>query len=323
MIDVTCAIIRNEENEILVVCRGENTDHPFKWEFPGGKINDGESEEECIIREIKEELSIDIVICSRQRPVEHDYGRKQIKLIPFVCDTIDELPVLSEHIEYKWLKINELQTLDFSEADIHVAEQYIETFVIIEDLKPIDNSDKKESISIDSDLQDLINNMMSRQEAEWVADLAIEDHNVFKKLLDYSIKGDSKLAFRSSWTLSKVCDKYPELIDPYLTDIISRINDFDNESVQRSFLRIISLKDISKIDQEYHGIMADYCFAKLRSGVSAIAIKAYSMEILFNLTELYPELANELVPAIQILTEDGSAGVVARGRMILKKLNDL
>ncbi len=62
MIDVTCAIIRNEENEILVVQRGESTDHPMKWEFPGGKLAPGETEEECIIREIQEELSIEIVI---------------------------------------------------------------------------------------------------------------------------------------------------------------------------------------------------------------------------------------------------------------------
>ena len=98
MIDVTCAIIRNEENELLIVRKGEQTDHPFKWEFPGGKVNKGESDEECIIREIKEELFMDIVICGRLHPVNHDYGHKKIRLIPFICDTLDELPVLAEHI---------------------------------------------------------------------------------------------------------------------------------------------------------------------------------------------------------------------------------
>ena len=85
----------------LVVQRGELTDHPFKWEFPGGKLAKGESEEECIIREIKEELSLDIVICGRLPEVKHDYGNKQIRLIPFICDTLDELPFLSEHIAYQ------------------------------------------------------------------------------------------------------------------------------------------------------------------------------------------------------------------------------
>jgi 8-oxo-dGTP diphosphatase len=323
MINVTCAIIRNEENEILVVRRGENTDHPLKWEFPGGKINKGESEEECIIREIAEELSIDIVICSRLIPVEHDYGNKQVRLIPFICDTLDETPVLSEHVEYKWLAGNELQSVDFSEADVHVAKQYIDSHWANEETEHNNIIANEETNSTDADLQDLIKRMMSRQEAEWVANLASENHVVFKKLLDYSINGDKKLAFRSSWTLSKVCDKYPELIDPFISDIIIRLKDIDNESVQRSFLRIISLKDMNSIDKKYHGVLADYCFAKLNSGFSAIAIKAYSMEIIYNLTTIYPELANELVPAIQMLTEDGSAGIYARGKLIMKKINKL
>ncbi|HZY24320.1 MAG TPA: NUDIX domain-containing protein, partial [Bacteroidales bacterium] len=60
MLNVTCAVIRNEDNKILVVQRGEDSDHPFKWEFPGGKLDPEETEEECIIREIDEELSMEI-----------------------------------------------------------------------------------------------------------------------------------------------------------------------------------------------------------------------------------------------------------------------
>ncbi len=56
--------------------------------------------------------------------VEYDYGLKQIQLIPFVCDTLDELPLLSEHIDFKWLAPEDLKTVDFSEADILVADQY-------------------------------------------------------------------------------------------------------------------------------------------------------------------------------------------------------
>jgi hypothetical protein len=84
---------------------------------------------------------------------------------------------------------------------------------------------------------------------------------------------------------------------------------------------LISLKDINSIDKKFHGILAEYCFSKLNSGFSAIAIKAYSMEIVYNLTCIYPELANELVHSIQILSEEGSAGIFARGKIILKKLN--
>ena len=88
----------------------------------------------------------------------------------------------------------------------------------------------------------------------------------------------------------------------------------------RSFLRIISLSDIDRISEKHHGILADHCFGLLRSGFSAIAIKAYSMEILYKLVLKYPELRNELSATISMLQPEGSAGIVARGRQILKKL---
>lgn len=322
MIAVTCAIIRNDENEILVVQRGEATDHPLKWEFPGGKLIPGETEEECIIREIDEELSMEIVICSKLTTVNHDYGHKKIRLIPFICDTLDDMPFLSEHIAYKWVEDKDLMTIDFSEADVFVARGYLDSKQSEGkyDYPTIHHAD--DDSSVDKDLQAIINNMMSRNEAEWVATSAIENPAIFLKLFQYSSSSDKKLAFRASWTLTKVCDKYPELIYPYLAQIVETLNKIDNESTLRSFLRIISLCDFDKINSRQHGILADYCFKVINSGYAAIAVKAYSMEILFRLTLIYPELANELSSSIRILMEDGSAGITSRGRAILKKLAD-
>jgi hypothetical protein len=70
-------------------------------------------------------------------------------------------------------------------------------------------------------------------------------------------------------------------------------------------------------------LLTDFCFDILNSGFSAIAVKAYSMEILYKSTVKYPELANELATSIRILMEEGSAGVTSRGRAILKKLADM
>jgi 8-oxo-dGTP diphosphatase len=323
MIDVTCAVIRNEENEVLVVQRGVTTDHPLKWEFPGGKIVTGETEEECIIREVEEELSIEIVICGRLNEVEFDYGHKMIKLIPFICDTLDEFPFLSEHVAYKWLQPADLKSVDFSEADVIVSENYLQSInagkISESQIIPEDN----QTIIDDLELQAMVNNMMSMQEAEWVATSAIENPGIFLKLYEYSYSSDKKLAFRASWTLSKVCEKFPEIIYPYLSQIVSTLNNIDNESALRSFLRILSLTDPAQINNNQHGQLADFCFNALKSGLSAIAVKAYSMEILYKLALMYPELANELSATINVLQGEGSAGIVARGRMILKKLAEI
>jgi 8-oxo-dGTP diphosphatase len=323
MINVTCAIIRNEDDEVLIVQRGEATDHPFKWEFPGGKVGAGELEEECIIREIREELSIDIVICRRLKEVEHNYGHKRIRLIPFICDTLDDLPYLSEHHDFKWIAAADLPDVDFSEADIPVARNYLESEGIR--ISRVKHSDSKSDNGPDDDkeLQSMINRMMSLREVDWVATSAIDNPDIFKKLLDYSFSDDKKLAFHASWTLTKVCDKYPEIIYPHLTVIIESLDKIDNESAQRSFLRILSFTEMNRVGTKHHGILTEHCFNALRSGFSAIAIKAYSMEILYKLALIYPELANELSATINMLQGEGSVGIVARGRQILKKLAEM
>jgi len=321
MINVTCAIIRNDENDILIVRRGEKSDHPFKWEFPGGKINDDETEEECIIREIREELSMEIVICKRLQDTEFDYGIKKIRLIPFVCETLDELPVLSEHIAFRWIGAGELKDVDFSEADVIVAENFLKDTKTVSETGSVTVSENP--AVAEADLRAMVASVMGVKEAEGVALSAAENEAVLNKLQEYSFSADRKLAFRASWTLSKVYDKYPDLINQNLTRMIETLDSIDNDSVKRSFMRIISLGDPGILSQKHHGILADCCFRYLRSKESAIAIKAYSMEIIYKLALIYPELAYELSTTISMIDDEAPAGVTARGRIILKKLAGL
>ena len=116
MLKVTCAIIVNQ-NKILVSQRGENSDHPYQWEFPGGKINRGETAEKCISREIREELGIEIEIQDSINAIQHDYGFKQVELIPFICRHKTGEIKLNEHVAHKWISFEELFITDFSEAD--------------------------------------------------------------------------------------------------------------------------------------------------------------------------------------------------------------
>lgn len=116
MLNVTCAIIF-ENGKFLITQRGGESDHPFQWEFPGGKLKNSESFEEGIKREISEELELEIAILQKMTPVIHDYGFKKIKLIPFLC-TIDSGEIhLNEHVAYRWINFEELDTIDFSGAD--------------------------------------------------------------------------------------------------------------------------------------------------------------------------------------------------------------
>ena len=82
---VTCAIIFLQ-NKILAVQRGKRMSMPMKWEFPGGKIEQGEAEIDCIKREIREELNIEIEVLERLTPSVFDYPTFTIELIPYTAN---------------------------------------------------------------------------------------------------------------------------------------------------------------------------------------------------------------------------------------------
>ena len=116
MIDVCCAIIP-EGNKIMAVQRGPESSHPYQWEFPGGKIQEGETPEECIVREIEEELMLKVAVVANLEPVKFDYGFSQVRLMPFVCRIVSGEMVLTEHIALRWLEYAELEIPEWSAAD--------------------------------------------------------------------------------------------------------------------------------------------------------------------------------------------------------------
>jgi 8-oxo-dGTP diphosphatase len=121
-VKVTCAvIIRN--NKVLVTQRGPGMKMPGRWEFPGGKVEQGEQETECLLREINEELNIIIRLTKKLMPYVHNYGDIQIELIPFIAEYVSGELTLREHAEYKWLSPDELQNPDWLEADVRLAEE--------------------------------------------------------------------------------------------------------------------------------------------------------------------------------------------------------
>lgn len=109
-----------EKSGLIFCCqRGPKGECAYKLEFPGGKIELGETHEEALIREIKEELDGIIIIDNYITTVNHEYNSFLITMYVYKCILLDHL-VLSEHINYKWVKKEELNSLDFAEADLVV-----------------------------------------------------------------------------------------------------------------------------------------------------------------------------------------------------------
>jgi 8-oxo-dGTP diphosphatase len=125
MLQVTCALIINPQNQILAAQRSQAMSLPLKWEFPGGKIEPGETAEDCLIREIREELNIEICIIKALPSNTHTYPKITIELIPFICEHIGGEIILKEHAQYRWLHKNELLALDWADADVPIVKHYL------------------------------------------------------------------------------------------------------------------------------------------------------------------------------------------------------
>ena len=125
VIDVSCALIIDYDGKVFVAQRSANMSLPMKWELPGGKVELNESPQQCLIREIKEELSIEIKILDNLSSHTHIYPEFTIKLIPFICKTIAGEIQLKEHAQFKWLNANEVLDLDWAEADVPILKHYL------------------------------------------------------------------------------------------------------------------------------------------------------------------------------------------------------
>lgn len=119
---VTCGVIENA-GKYLIVQRGEDTSHAFKWEFPGGKIDPGETEAECMARELKEELDIEVLVEEQLVPIEREEANLIIELIPFRCKIIAGEITLLEHLELAWIDVRQPIEYDLCLGDYEIVDQ--------------------------------------------------------------------------------------------------------------------------------------------------------------------------------------------------------
>ncbi len=108
-------IILNDD--FFLTKRHENAHQGGKWEFPGGKVESGETIEQTLFRELKEEIGIEVLSCQPLLKIPHDYGDKQVLLDVFIVDNYSGEPVPQEGQQGAWFNLEQLQNIDFPEAN--------------------------------------------------------------------------------------------------------------------------------------------------------------------------------------------------------------
>ena len=121
---VSCGLIF--DNAKIFICRrSENKTLGGFWEFPGGKVESNESDEECLKRELLEELEMDVDIVKHFKTVHHDYETFSIELISFLCEYKSSAFSMNDHDEYRWVMTKDLPELELTPADIPIAKALI------------------------------------------------------------------------------------------------------------------------------------------------------------------------------------------------------
>ena len=122
MVEVTAALLF-KDNKLLIAKRKSTDKLPNKWEFPGGKVEDGETPEYCLKREMKEEFEIDVSVGKFLGESIYHYDHGTIKLLAYRTFWKDGTISLKAHDDYQWVSLDQLRDYDFAPADIPFVEK--------------------------------------------------------------------------------------------------------------------------------------------------------------------------------------------------------
>ncbi len=123
-VEVVAAVLKHN-NKFFCAQRKDAGTLAKKWEFPGGKLEQGETREEALKRELQEELNLNTIIGDYIMTVKHQYPTFHITMHAFYCDINTTDITLNEHLDSKWLTVDELKGLDWAEADIPIVDKII------------------------------------------------------------------------------------------------------------------------------------------------------------------------------------------------------
>jgi 8-oxo-dGTP diphosphatase len=126
MLEVVCGVIKNPEGQFLACLRPEGKHLGGLWEFPGGKIDPGESPESALVRELREELAVEVEVGAPLAPVTWHYGARTIRLSPFFCRIVGGKLHAVEHEKLLWCAPEKFGDLIWADADVPILREILE-----------------------------------------------------------------------------------------------------------------------------------------------------------------------------------------------------
>jgi hypothetical protein len=166
-------------------------------------------------------------------------------------------------------------------------------------------------------LEDLLMVESSRRNTDLVADLVLKKPELFDQLFNVLIKDDGTVSWKAAWVADVVSEKRPDLLDPYVEAIVKKLGTFTHDGIKRETLRMLVRSSLPK---DQLGRLISLCFEWITSGKEAVAVKRFSMELLYRISHDEPDLKKELADSIEWRMQEETPGFRSYGRKLLKQL---
>lgn len=171
------------------------------------------------------------------------------------------------------------------------------------------------------DLKAAILKEHSKAQALLIRDYIGNNQVLFDELMTHFFSNEYRITQRAAWIVNHCVEKYPFLINSHLERMVHNLaRPKLHDAVKRNTVRILQSVDLP---EELLGPLVDYCFKFLLDPKEAVAIRVFSMQILYNICKKEPELADELRIVIEEFMPHGTAGFRSRGKKILKGLQKM
>ncbi len=167
------------------------------------------------------------------------------------------------------------------------------------------------------DIREFLELHSSRLHADILADKIEEDPDVYDRVWEIMLETEHPVSMRAAWALTIFAKRHPYFIEPRADEIIHALKKVESPSVRRCLLSLLTHADLP---EKQAGFLFDFCFELLESPSAEIAHKAYAMTILYNISKKEPDLKPELVALFESQQDDESGAIIARSRILLKKL---
>jgi len=171
------------------------------------------------------------------------------------------------------------------------------------------------------DLKAAILKEHSKSQALFIRDYIGDNQALFEELMIHFFSNEYRVTQRAAWIMTHCTEKRPHLINPYLAKMVDNLKDENiHVAVKRNTVRLLQNVDIP---EDLMGTIADCCFNFLANPNEAVAVRIFSMSMLYELCKKEPDLAGELKLIIEEFMPHGTAGFKSRGKKILKSLKEL